>query len=125
MKDPVCGMDVSPDAAAGTAVRDGQVYYFCSEPSQARFSANAATLQADGPRVVSGPAKDPICGMVVEKATALLYAVDGLMTRQFTAPAPEPSTPRFTYQPALPATVGMADPSSGGVTFTIRARVAG
>jgi Cu+-exporting ATPase len=64
-------MDVSPDAAAGTAVRDGQVYYFCSEPSQARFSANAATLQADGPRVVSGPAKDPICGMVVEKATAL------------------------------------------------------
>jgi YHS domain-containing protein len=38
MKDPVCGMDVSPDTAAGTVVHDGRPYYFCSEPCRIRFT---------------------------------------------------------------------------------------
>lgn len=29
-KDPVCGMNVEPNAAAGSAVHEGKTYYFCS-----------------------------------------------------------------------------------------------
>lgn len=29
-KDPVCGMNVDENKAAGTAVRNGETYYFCS-----------------------------------------------------------------------------------------------
>ena len=29
-KDPVCGMDVTPQEAAGTSEYQGTVYYFCS-----------------------------------------------------------------------------------------------
>jgi len=29
-KDPVCGMDVTPETAAGKTEYDGQTYYFCS-----------------------------------------------------------------------------------------------
>src|SRR5262245_48062067 len=30
VKDPVCGMDVIPESAAGRSVHDGTTYYFCS-----------------------------------------------------------------------------------------------
>jgi P-type Cu+ transporter len=30
-RDPVCGMAVDPQEAAGTAVHDGHTYYFCSQ----------------------------------------------------------------------------------------------
>ena len=36
-KDPVCGMDVAESKAAGTAVRDGRTYYFCSAYCKAEF----------------------------------------------------------------------------------------
>jgi Cu+-exporting ATPase len=29
-KDPVCGMDVTPETAAGKSEYKGQTYYFCS-----------------------------------------------------------------------------------------------
>jgi YHS domain-containing protein len=29
-KDPVCGMDVDPNTAAGKSEYNGQTYYFCS-----------------------------------------------------------------------------------------------
>jgi len=29
-KDPVCGMDVTPESAAGKTEYQGQTYYFCS-----------------------------------------------------------------------------------------------
>ena len=29
-KDPVCGMDIDPKAAAGKSEYKGQTYYFCS-----------------------------------------------------------------------------------------------
>ena len=29
-KDPICGMDVTPETAAGQTEYNGQVYYFCS-----------------------------------------------------------------------------------------------
>lgn len=38
-KDPVCGMDVDPLKAAGTANHGGKAYYFCSKSCVAKFQA--------------------------------------------------------------------------------------
>jgi YHS domain-containing protein len=35
--DPVCGMTVNKQSAAGTSVRDGQTYYFCSTGCKTKF----------------------------------------------------------------------------------------
>lgn len=37
VKDPVCGMTVDPDQAAGSVEYQGQTYYFCSTHCKARF----------------------------------------------------------------------------------------
>jgi YHS domain-containing protein len=36
-KDPVCGMDVDPKAAAGKSEYQGQTYYFCSPGCKRSF----------------------------------------------------------------------------------------
>ena len=36
-KDPVCGMDVSPQSAASTSEYKGQMYYFCSPDCKESF----------------------------------------------------------------------------------------
>jgi YHS domain-containing protein len=36
-KDPVCGMNVDENKAAGTAVHNGKTYYFCSAGCKANF----------------------------------------------------------------------------------------
>jgi YHS domain-containing protein len=36
-KDPVCGMDVTPETAAGTSEYNGQTYYFCSRGCKRSF----------------------------------------------------------------------------------------
>ena len=88
--DPVCGMQVEEKSAAGSVVRDGNRYYFCSAKCMADFTANptrfvkqtqpahshahrhAASMPATAPTSVKKDlAKDPICGMMVDKATAL------------------------------------------------------
>jgi membrane fusion protein, copper/silver efflux system len=37
VKDPVCGMDVDPNEAAGKVEYQGKTYYFCSNECQAKF----------------------------------------------------------------------------------------
>lgn len=37
VKDPVCGMSVNPDHAAGSAKYEGQTYYFCCEHCRDKF----------------------------------------------------------------------------------------
>jgi P-type Cu+ transporter len=58
MTDPICGMNVEPDRAAGSQVYDGQAYYFCSQHCLAKFkedpekflkSPAAGDAAADGP----------------------------------------------------------------------------
>jgi len=39
--DPVCGMVVDPETAAGVSERDGERYYFCSPMCKERFDAEA------------------------------------------------------------------------------------
>ena len=40
--DPVCRMAVDPSKAAGTRVREGETYFFCSETCLTAFDASPA-----------------------------------------------------------------------------------
>lgn len=37
VKDPVCGMEISPDDAVAQETHDGQVFYFCSHQCHEAF----------------------------------------------------------------------------------------
>jgi YHS domain-containing protein len=37
VKDPVCGMDIDPERAAGKSEYEGQTYYFCSTGCKRTF----------------------------------------------------------------------------------------
>ena len=42
--DPVCGMEVDPEKAAGRSTYIGAVYYFCSLACKKQFDANPTKL---------------------------------------------------------------------------------
>ena len=96
--DPVCGMTVNEKSAAGNVVHSGRTYYFCSPRCQHEFEANPAKYAGSSEMASKVPhgrnhvhshgmsetkaskttkemagekAKDPICGMMVDKTTAL------------------------------------------------------
>src|SRR5258708_5649804 len=86
VRDPVCGMDINPDSAAGKSGHAGETYFFCSGTCKQKFdrdpsmftrggSAAAPSQEAhqdhghsccahDTPGQAS--TKDPVCGMTVE-----------------------------------------------------------
>ena len=94
--DPVCGMRVNPESAAGSSECQGKTYYFCSQSCLQKFQADPETflnkameapaigmLHTSGHQISSsrdtqpaqeleGTAKlvDPVCGMTVTKDTA-------------------------------------------------------
>ncbi|MBI5286091.1 MAG: YHS domain-containing protein, partial [Deltaproteobacteria bacterium] len=119
-KDPVCGMDVGPERAAGKSVYKGETVYFCSLHCKERFDADPEAFigphpgkpfpppspstfkvlglsspslskkplkvrgeefkEGEGARrmeVAHEMAKDPICGMVVEKHRSLKKEIGG------------------------------------------------
>jgi len=83
-KDPVCGMKVMPDSAAGKETYQGQTYYFCSAGCAAKFRSDPvkylgpqtlATAPPAGakytcpmhPEIIRDkPGSCPICGMALE-----------------------------------------------------------
>jgi len=84
VKDPVCGMMVDPKAGKPTAEYRGQVFHFCSESCQGKFTAQPRKY-AIAPRVTQNvpkgtrytcpmhpqiirdePGTCPICGMALE-----------------------------------------------------------
>ena len=87
--DPVCGMTITPQEAAGSAAHEGQTYYFCHESCLERFTADpdafvgpragAEAAAADpsatytcpmDPEVQQqGPGACPKCGMALEPMT--------------------------------------------------------
>jgi len=88
--DPVCGMNVDPADAAGKILHHGILYHFCSTTCLEKFKADPDsfvkpegsgtpfTVQSTGAghrdlETVQGKqlAKDPICGMMVDKNKAL------------------------------------------------------
>src|SRR5690606_16886337 len=49
--DPVCGMTVDPNRAAGSVKHEGTTYYFCSKSCVAKFAANPeAYVRQESPR---------------------------------------------------------------------------
>jgi len=40
VKDPVCGMDIDPESAAGKSEYKGKTYYFCGSTCKEQFEAN-------------------------------------------------------------------------------------
>ena len=96
--DPVCGMTVDAQHAAGSSVYQGKTYYFCSKGCVSKFEANPekyshpaappepmATEAAPGveytcpmhPEVRQiGPGSCPKCGMALEPVTFTIASVD-------------------------------------------------
>ena len=68
VKDPVCGMDVVPDEAAGFSRVGDTVYYFCSEHCKQRFDANPSAFVGTISAPATGPSC-PKCGMALEPET--------------------------------------------------------
>ena len=85
VKDPVCGMTISPETAAGSLEHNGETVYFCSngclekykkqiEKPQAAISMTQISRQKPTDSELNEPGKqtaiDPICGMSVNPETA-------------------------------------------------------
>ncbi len=93
--DPVCGMEVDPADSAGTSSYKGETIYFCNPHCKERFDADPESFMAKlGTDLKSVPmgmagmavpegvsphesAKDPICGMVVDKHRSLKAEIAG------------------------------------------------
>ena len=91
VRDPVCGMQVDEASAPASVVHERERYFFCSAHCKAKFEADPAAFLKPAGHASHAPhhapamaaaapsaaargrelAKDPICGMVVDKATAL------------------------------------------------------
>ncbi len=46
VKDPVCGMQIDEEQAAGLPVCDGKTYYFCSASCKATFDKHPSAYTA-------------------------------------------------------------------------------
>ena len=104
--DPVCGMDVNPAYTAGTSSYKGETIYFCNPHCKERFDADPDSFMTRasmgkasksvpnkivpvtigmGSSGMAAPAgvsphesaKDPICGMVVDKNRSLKAEISG------------------------------------------------
>jgi len=90
-KDPVCGMTVEAAKAAGKSEYKGEAVYFCSIKCKERFDSDPGSFlgaeikeAAHGHRGMTpassgatDTAKDPVCGMVVEKRKSLKKEMGG------------------------------------------------
>ncbi len=97
--DPICGMTVDPNNAAGSYEFEGKTYYFCSTHCLHRFRENAPPAEVEAkpgqkytcpmhPEIVrDGPGSCPICGMALEPVTISLEDEENPelvdMTRRF------------------------------------------
>ncbi|MCA1849878.1 MAG: HAD-IC family P-type ATPase, partial [Acidobacteria bacterium] len=89
MTDPVCGMTVDPETAAGTSERGGETYYFCSLGCKERFDAGAPERGESGhhthhhhaiTRIERAPVQGAPRGTAVEEAQGESYR---MMMRKF------------------------------------------
>ncbi|HEX2639893.1 MAG TPA: HAD-IC family P-type ATPase, partial [Pyrinomonadaceae bacterium] len=83
--DPICGMTVAPESAAGSYTHKGETYYFCSKGCLEKFKkqvggepAMSGSVQLGRKKVIDeqmrmdteGTEVDPVCKMLVSPATA-------------------------------------------------------
>ena len=85
--DPVCGMNVDAAEAAGSHVDAGVTHLFCSTNCMDAFKSDPDRYvggeRAKPKKTGANLAKDPICGMLVDKTTALkIMALAPSHTRQ-------------------------------------------
>ncbi|MDO8696809.1 MAG: heavy metal translocating P-type ATPase [Pseudomonas sp.] len=139
--DPVCGMAVLAASAAASSEFEGARYWFCSAHCQAAFLADASRYvkgavaaqpcpehgaAAHGHPPAPAPssaapsgkqlAKDPICGMLVDKATALscerggrhYYFCSDSCLRTFTSPENELKAMKTRVTIALTGVLALA-----------------
>jgi Cu+-exporting ATPase len=95
--DPVCGMQVKHQTTTSQTVHEGAIYYFCCSGCKAKFDASppsfidakgqnatakggccAGSAAADSvappaPVLPADTARDPVCGMTVDPATAAAH----------------------------------------------------
>ena len=93
MQDPVCGMEVKPESAAGKETYAGEVYYFCGKGCAAKFRADPAKyaqppvvrnlVQIGKPSAPEVTFKDPVCGMQVKPESAAASESYGGQTYYF------------------------------------------
>jgi Cu+-exporting ATPase len=129
--DPVCGMTVDPDTAAGTVHHNGTDYYFCSPGCVERFKASPDTFLApstpvapsdrhDQPYVCpmdpevrqQGPGACPKCGMALEpdlSDPAALFAVEYTCPMHPQIVRDRPGSCPICGMALEPRTVGMGD----------------
>jgi len=125
VKDPVCGMNVTPAKASHKAQHDGETYYFCSAGCHAKFVATPDRyLGPQEPAVVPAvgaiwtcpmhpeirqdhPGSCPICGMALEPA--LVTAESG--------PSPELADMRRRFWIGLVMTLPVLVLEMGGHFF--------
>src|ERR1043165_812223 len=102
--DPVCGMTVDPENAAGSYEYKGKTYYFCAQHCLHRFAKDPESfLNPTAPKpatkaqqytcpmhpeiIRDAPGSCPICGMALEPVTVSLEEEDNTelkdMTRRF------------------------------------------
>ncbi len=55
MKDPVCGMDVTPEKAAAKSEVGGQTYHFCSQSCKQKFDQNPQRYTSPQPGAAQQP----------------------------------------------------------------------
>ena len=60
-RDPVCGMEVDPEAGKPAVEHAGRSYHFCCQGCARKFAADPEAYLT---------AEDPVCGMKVERASA-------------------------------------------------------
>ena len=60
-RDPVCAMEVDPNAGKPHALHDGHTYHFCADRCREKFVATPEQYIES---------EDPVCGMFVHRATA-------------------------------------------------------
>jgi Cu+-exporting ATPase len=93
VRDPVCGMTVDPQKAAGSVAYEGQTYYFCSSGCTAKFQAAPQTYLGPRPMLPAaagveytcpmhpevrqiGPGSCPKCGMALEPVSFTRESAD-------------------------------------------------
>jgi Cu+-exporting ATPase len=120
VKDPVCNMTIDHAKARGSSAYRGSTYYFCAGVCKEKFDSDPEAYL--GGKVVpeeaveGSMAKDPICGMVVNKARSLksehagrsfYFCSDGCL-RTFEAPEAELKAMKTRVAVALAGVLALA-----------------
>jgi len=97
MTDPVCGMDVEPEDAAGKCEHKGQTYFFCCVHCLERFKSNPEEFLAPLPGVVPEASKQ---STERQAATAYVCPMDPEVKADKPGPCPRCG---MALEPAAPA----------------------